>query len=211
MTLESPKKTIKRKRSASGGGGGGPLTANKIKRSVADLEESYKQPNEEQIAEAEESEEMPHFESVEGLLMESEDVKPVITPSQRPSVRDFEFPLTKYEQVNALEEEIGLPNSQIRKQLIETIHTIQGNIKDHRVTIRTFLKVIFTDQLLGQYTWKGFENKQALCQYKNLITFLKKILIRWFPDDDLSDFAKVIQNYIKNVPSRLQRTKKEDD
>lgn len=203
-SLLQPKKTGKRKAME-------PLTANKIKRSLADLEESYQQHQEDDEGDSEPQFEVVEYQGSEGIVLETVDVKPFTVKERKSGTREFDFPLTEVSQVDALEEEIGRSNSHIRKHLIETIHTIQGNIKDHRVTIRTFLRVIFTDPLLAQYTWKGYESKQALCGYKNLITFLKKILVRWFPDDDLSDFVKIIQNHIKNVPSRLSKSKRDDE
>lgn len=179
-----------------------PLTASKIKKSLLDLEESYQTVNFESL---EDDEDMPHFEYTvaDNLMLDEEETKPLVR-----SMHLFEFPLTEQDQVTALEAEIGRPNSRVRKQLIETIHTIQGSIKDHKVTIRTFLRVVFTDELLITYTWKGHESKKALCELKNLMTFLKKILVRWFPDSDLSDFVKTIQNYVKNCPSRVNTIRK---
>lgn len=198
-----------------------PITAKKLQLTVQDLEDSYHKEHgyytEEANKQDEDSddEDAPpiEFNSVEYIVDEPAidmppavemESKPVIKREQATANQRLEFPLMSQADLDRLEVEIGKPSSTYRRELIETIHTIQGKIKDHKVTVRTFFRVIFHDTLLVHYTWKGFESKKALCQYKNLMTFLKKILVRWYPDDDLSDFSKCIQNYIKNIPARLK-------
>lgn len=206
-----------------------PITAKRLRMTVQDLEESYHEEHgyyaDEMTKEDEESENDDNppieFNSVEYItdepnidsqfstetVTETKPVVPVVVVAKKDrsyAPLKLDFPLTTPEELNKLEEEIAKPSSTYRKQLIETIHTIQGKIRDHRVTIRTFFRVVFHDILLINYTWKGHETKRALCEYKNIMTFLKKILVRWFPDDDLSDFSKCIQNYVKNIAARLR-------
>lgn len=220
---------VKRKRSDNA-----PITAKRLQLTVQDLEDSYHKEHgffdevtTKRDDETEDEDGPPiEFNSVEYIIddttgsvpietvEESVEMKPIIiktdiagnslSSSSSSSSYKLDFPLKTQEELDRLEEEIAKPSSKYRRHIIETIHTIQGKIRDHRVTIRTFLRVIFHDTLLVNYTWKGFENKGALCDYKNLMTFLKRILVRWFPDDDLSDLSKCIQSYVKNVPARLK-------
>lgn len=224
-TLNPVETTAKRKRKEG-------ITGKKLLLTVQDLEESYHKDYSETAKntdeEIEEDESNPiEFNSVDYIIedpnttemavesitdeteiqdvkVKDESQKVVVLKQTRIANPKLVFPLRTKEELEILEQEIGLPHSTYRRQIIETIHTIQGNIKDHKVTIRTFFRVIFHDTLLINYTWKGYENKKALVDYKNLMTFLKKILVRWFPEDDLSDFSKCIQNHIKNAPSRIK-------
>lgn len=82
----------------------------------------------------------------------------------------------------------------------------QGDTGDYKVSIRTFLRVVFDDTLLYKYTWTGQNNKLALCKHKNMLIFLRKLLAEWYPGVQMLSFVKIIQNYIKNLPPRLKRT-----
>lgn len=214
---------VKRKSSSNA-----PISAKRLQLTVQDLEDSYHKEHGYYAEETNRNEDSVdedgppiEFNSVEYIIeepsgeipvesvMETEEMKPntIIIKKERAAAASYpklDFPLATQQELDLLEEEIGKPSSTYRRQIIETIHTIQGKIRDHRVTIRTFLRVIFHDTLLVNFTWKGHDTKRALCDYKNLMTFLKKILVRWFPDDDLSDLSKCIQNYVKNIPARLK-------
>lgn len=207
-----------------------PISAKKLQLTVQDLEDSYhkehgyyaEETTKRGDGDSEDDDGPPiEFNSVDYIIEEpvvemetsEPEIKPLVVKKERQAGGSYklDFPLTAKEDLDRLEEEIAKPNSTYRRQIIETIHTIQGKIKDHRVTVRTFFRVIFSDTLLVHYTWKGHENKKALCHYKNLMTFLKKILVRWFPEADLSDFSKCIQNYVKNVPARLKNQQMKEE
>lgn len=85
----------------------------------------------------------------------------------------------------------------------------QTDTHDYKSSTRSFLKIVFDDALLNKYNWKGLNGKHALSNLKNLLIFLRKLLGTWYPKTEMTNFIKVIQNYLKNLMPKLRKAHEE--
>lgn len=121
------------------------------------------------------------------------------------SEKKLSFPLTELADVKVLEKQLGNPNSNVRKTILELLVGTNAHTRGYKYAVRSFFRTCFEYSVMAHYCWHGNEKKKSLYLLKNTMEFFKSSVKKWYPTWDGKDYIICVRNFVKNCPARQDK------